>query len=631
MKFMLQCLSSFLIFALACTAPGIGADLQRPFDPVVVLGSQLNDFVSADTGHVFVYAYRGGNWAQIPFQIDETDNGGYFAIHNGMLDNKDEICFMAADMGDSVGDNRWIADMTSTLYQRYQVCAIDSSELPARKAYAYIYRSTTISRDFTPYMSYKTSTIGRSDTVKALTYTYGHSKDAIPDYLSIRNGSTASPDLMDRWKIRFKGAYQFFLPYEESEVTALRDTMIYVRQGPVRVIHKKVYAIYFYTITEPVDHLPLTMTFYPRCAKINLIEESLGQDMGMTRMRQTVDYLPNISGSKFHWLNGSDIPIDGNLDNLGDKTLPTPSVNWFMLQGEFGAIVTTASMKPIPNTKQTLYYLDDQVKKTADLHTNTGDSLSFGESGIQLEAVEDAVIQTENQDLAATFYYVPEYHTAAWGDSVADYMRHPLKITVMPRTNTVIPVELAAFSARLNQGAVILNWSTASETNNYGFDIDRKCGACSDWQKIAFVKGNGTSQTYHVYTYKDETPSQGINSYRLRQIDTDGRSSYSKTVTVRISLPQTLQLEQNYPNPFNPHTEIAFQIPEGASERVQLSLFNLLGQKIIMLIDEEMPAGYHKITWDGRDDRGQQVVSGAYLYRLQMGNQVMTRKMIKMQ
>ncbi len=631
MKFMLRYLCIIWICALACTAPGIAADLQRPFDPVVVLGSQLPDFFNADTGHVFVYAHRLGSWTQIPFQIDETDNGGYFALHNGRLDNQDEICFMAADMGDSVGDNRWIQDLTSTLYQRYQVCAIDSSVTPHQKAYAYIYRSNTISRDFTPYMSYATSAIGRSDTVKALTYSYGHSADAIPDFLSIRNGAVSTADLMDRWKIRFKGKYQFFLDYEESEVTALRDSMVFVRKGPVRIIHKKVYAIYFYTIPQPVDHLPLTMTFYPRSARIDLLEESLGQEMGMHLMRQTVDYLPAIAGSKFHWLNGADIPIDGTLDNLGDKTLPTPAVNWFMLQGEFGSIATTATMNPIPNTKQTLYYLDDKNKKTADLHTNTGDSLSYGESGIQLERVGDAVIQTENQNLAATFYYVPEYHTAAWGDSVADYTRHPLQIVVMPRTNTVIPVELAAFSAKSHQGKVILNWSTASETNNYGFDVERKAGQSGDWQKIAFVKGNGTTTISHTYTCSDENPAPGSNSYRLRQIDSDGICTYSKTVTLRISLPQALQLEQNYPNPFNPHTGIGFQIPEGRDEHVQLTVFNLLGQKIVMLVDEPKSPGYHTIPWDGCDERGQQVVSGAYLYRLQTGNQVITRKMIKMQ
>ncbi|MEJ2637423.1 MAG: FlgD immunoglobulin-like domain containing protein [Calditrichia bacterium] len=77
-------------------------------------------------------------------------------------------------------------------------------------------------------------------------------------------------------------------------------------------------------------------------------------------------------------------------------------------------------------------------------------------------------------------------------------------------------------------------------------------------------------------------------------------------------------LEQNYPNPFNPTTEIGFQLP--AEERVELSIFNGLGQKVRTLVNEVMPAGTHKVTWDARDGRGNRLASGMYIYRIKAGN-----------
>ncbi|MBN2357386.1 hypothetical protein JXO59_14830, partial [candidate division KSB1 bacterium] len=121
-----------ILGSLLVAAANVAAmDLMRPYDPVIVQGKHLPTFLSADTSRIFVYAYKNNAWSQIPFQIDEVDGGGYFATHNAHLDTTDEICFMAADMGDSAADNQWIPNYSSMLYQRYQVCATDTSETPA--------------------------------------------------------------------------------------------------------------------------------------------------------------------------------------------------------------------------------------------------------------------------------------------------------------------------------------------------------------------------------------------------------------------------------------------------------------------------------------------------------------------
>jgi hypothetical protein len=629
-----------LLLAMGIQTALFGADLQRPYDPVVIQGSQMADFLGADTSDIFVYAYKDGGWQQIPFQIDQIDSVtaeqgySYFAPHNGMIDARDELCFMAGDMGDSVADNRWIGDISSTLYQRYQVAAWDTSVAPARKAYAYVYRSGTITPAFSLYMDYQAGAVGRSDTVRAVSYTYGQSGDAIPDYLSLKSGETSGPDILDRWKIRFKGSIGpgFGLPsYIESEESALRDTSVQVRVGPVRVIHEREYELIWQGIDIGIS-LSLESIFYPWSYKIDLIKESLPGYLGMTEMRQTVDYLPNISGSLFHWSKGTDIPVDGVLDAFADKTFEVPGVNWYMVQGDFGTAATVFDLDPIEGTQLSLYYIDDASKThgaTRDGIGDTGDSMAYAESGVQLAALTQSIDITD-ENLSATFYYLPEYHTAAFGDSLAGYTEHPLKVVVMPRTNTVIPVEMGALKAQTVKEAVRLDWTTVSESNNYGFDIERR-SAAEGWKKIGFVKGHGTTQTAHAYFFLDEKPETGTLYYRLKQIDLDGRVSFSQEVAIDIQLPQTLALEQNYPNPFNPGTDISFQLPASTQQRVSLVVYNLLGQKIITLVDKQLDAGTHHIFWDGRDERGLNVVSGAYLYRLQMGEQILTRKMIKMQ
>ena len=629
-----------LLLAMGIPALLMGADLHRPYDPVVVRGDRMSAFLGADTGDVFVYAFKEGAWKPIPFQIDQVDKDSigldsYFALHNAVIDTSDELCFMAADMGDSVADNRWIADINSTLFQRYQIAAWDTSVVPARKAYAYVYRSAVLTPAFTPYMAYKKGAVGRSDTVRADSYIYGQNGDAIPDYLSLRSGESNGPDILDRWKIRFKGSIGpgFGLPsYIESEQSALRDTSLLVRKGPVRVLHRRVYELIWQGIDIGIT-LELESMFYPWSYKIDMVKESLPGYLGMTEMRQTVDYLPSVSGSLFHWSKGADILVDGVPDAFADKTFEVPGVNWYMVQGDFGSAATVFDLDSVPGTQLSLYYVDDSNKShgvTRDGIGDTGDTLAYADSGVQLSALTQS-IDISDQNLSATFYYLPAYHTAAWGDSLAVYTRSPLKVVVMPRTNTVIPVEMTALKASLVKGAVRLEWTTVTESNNYGFDVERRNAADAQWKKIGFLKGQGTSQTAHGYEFTDARPGTGTNYYRIKQIDLDGRATLSSEVTVEIQLPENLELGQNYPNPFNPGTDIAFKVPSGAQQRVSLAIYNLLGQRIATLVDQQLEPGTHYLHWDGRDDRGQNVVSGAYLYRLQMGQEILTRKMIKMQ
>ena len=187
-----------------------------------------------------------------------------------------------------------------------------------------------------------------------------------------------------------------------------------------------------------------------------------------------------------------------------------------------------------------------------------------------------------------------------------------------------LPVELTTFSASITNNKVTLNWHTAIEVNNHGFDIERSPvnDQSSVWNKIGFVAGSGNSNSTKSYSYKDTNVSIGKYSYRLKQIDNDGQFEYSKTIEVDLnSIPTEFLLEQNYPNPFNPTTNISYALP--CSGLVQIKVFNLLGKEIATLINEEKKAGTYKINWNAAN-----LPSGVYLYRIQAGSFIQTKKMI---
>ena len=194
--------------------------------------------------------------------------------------------------------------------------------------------------------------------------------------------------------------------------------------------------------------------------------------------------------------------------------------------------------------------------------------------------------------------------------------------------NSIIPVELVSFSANISNNSVNLNWITASELNNSGFDLERRNERSEEWVNIGFVNGNGTTSESHSYSFVDNNLLTGKYSYRLKQIDFDGSFTYSKEIEVDLSLPQTFSLEQNYPNPFNPSTTIKYAIPNvtvsGAEgSRVILKVFDILGNEVATLVNENKTAGNYEVNFDAKN-----LSSGTYFYKLQAGSSVETRKMI---
>ena len=185
-----------------------------------------------------------------------------------------------------------------------------------------------------------------------------------------------------------------------------------------------------------------------------------------------------------------------------------------------------------------------------------------------------------------------------------------------------IPVELTSFTANVVEGNVILNWITATELNNSGFDIEKSIDN-STWNKIGFVDGNGTSTEIHNYSFADQTPFVGTSYYRLKQIDFDGTTEYSNIIEVTFGAISEFALDQNYPNPFNPSTKINYSIKEKSN--VELKIFDLLGGEVATLVNEEKSPGNYEVIFDASN-----LSSGVYLYTIKAGSFVQTRKMMLM-
>jgi len=172
----------------------------------------------------------------------------------------------------------------------------------------------------------------------------------------------------------------------------------------------------------------------------------------------------------------------------------------------------------------------------------------------------------------------------------------------------IIPVELTSFTAAVKENEVTLNWVTATETNNQGFEIERNSG--SGFQNIGYVAGFGTSTEIHSYSFVDASLNQGSYSYRLKQVDLDGTFEYSDVVEVDVTVPDVFALEQNYPNPFNPSTKIDFSL--AVDSKVSLKVFDVLGQEVATLINTNLVAGSHNVDFNAAS-----INSGVYFYRIE--------------
>ena len=246
--------------------------------------------------------------------------------------------------------------------------------------------------------------------------------------------------------------------------------------------------------------------------------------------------------------------------------------------------------------------------------TTSGTTTGIG--GGTITVTEDIGEPTDSMQTESTFTSRGWDFTSTWNINGTTNGGYPYLQSAVP-----LPVELTTFTGVNLGNKIELQWNTATEVNNYGFEIQRSkvssqksdignqsAIANRKWAKIGFVKGRGNSNSPKNYSYIDDNPLSGTVEYRLKQIGNNGNFKYSQIVTVN-SLPTKFELYQNYPNPFNPTTAISYQLP--AFSHVTLKIYDVLGREVETLVNKNKPAGKYTVEFNGEG-----LASGVYFYKL---------------
>lgn len=189
-----------------------------------------------------------------------------------------------------------------------------------------------------------------------------------------------------------------------------------------------------------------------------------------------------------------------------------------------------------------------------------------------------------------------------------------------------LPVELQLFTAEVfDENKIKLHWETATEKNNYGFEIQRR-RAGEDWEKIKFVSGAGTVNKKIEYSFIDTVMGATEVDYRLRQVDLGGNFSFSHVIKVNLKFPNEYILDQNYPNPFNSTTVIEYSLPQ--EDRINLSIYDVTGRLVKTVVDQEQVAGHYAVNWDGKNSTGVQLPTGIYYCVLRTSNNIFSKKIV---
>jgi hypothetical protein len=300
---------------------------------------------------------------------------------------------------------------------------------------------------------------------------------------------------------------------------------------------------------------------------------------------------------------GTNTGLDYNLNLVADKLASIPS-DWNNLVLQL--VLTESHIPEVWFVLDTVNFvnrlmLPDENGSPIDMITNN--SLQ-----VDLNFILDATWVADNCELVAFIQNL---------DTKEILQGSKVKLTdLMP-----VPVELTSFTASANSAGVLLNWTTATEINNHGFEIERSQDN-ETFYRIGFVEGTGTTTEIQSYSFVDDIEYSGVKTYyyRLRQVDLDGRSQYSDAVNVDFDIPKDFVLSQNYPNPFNPSTKITYALP--SQSPVVIKVYDLTGQEVITLVDEVKEAGTYEINFNALN-----FSSGVYIYQMRAGDFSSVKKM----
>ena len=637
----------FLVFILSFTAASyadiIPKDLlNRKFEPIVVKANSMQALWGLSISQLFLYAYDAdlAAWRIVPFQIDERNNttGSYHEVDDGILDSNEEIVFMLKSLGDKVPVDLWRQDTDLT-----RICIEVVDTLRNQKGWVYLYHSASIDDFlFEDYMAYD----AENDKVLSKYYEVGFDPGfGLPtNYTITEMGGGTNVDILDRFKVRILVDSDIGkIPINEDnikmqEILPFFNSKVRFRRNMVVKIELKVT---FGFITIPIELGPyeFPIDFYPYCMRgvfeipLKFDDAPIDVNPKIKSMRTSNDYGINSIGMYFYnFFNSSQQTanlIDGIGTNTGiDRTLVVPGYNWMMVTGAPGTVLNINFVSDIGDSQE-LYFWDSFTGGSMVGVVGIGDTRTQGDSGILISGNNI----TGSFILGLTTYFLPPIENIVLSKSSGSFLATPMELGETLQANVASPpvvnsiteqiplaVELADFYAIASKRDIQLHWRTVSETNNIGFELQRKSESVS-YIDIAFIPGQGTITQPHDYSFTDFEVSGGKYFYRLKQIDNNGSFMYSDEIEVILAIPTDFALLQNYPNPFNPTTTLEFEL--ATDGLVKLNIYNLAGQFMTTAFNQQKPAGRYRVQINAEN-----WPSGIYFARLRAGGKVLTRKML---
>jgi Lamin Tail Domain/Secretion system C-terminal sorting domain len=310
--------------------------------------------------------------------------------------------------------------------------------------------------------------------------------------------------------------------------------------------------------------------------------------------------------------------------------------SYYGIQGSAGSNSSAADLPFTPNdtgtfslsaTSDKVALVDNQTDLAVDDPTSNSDVIDFVGYG-NADAYEGSAAASSPSN-TESIRRLDNSGNQTYGSNGSgwdsDDNANDFYVATTDNTSPPLPVELSTFTAKANKLGIQLNWSTATEVNNYGFEIQRSVvseqQSAESWVKVGFVKGNGNSSSPKSYSFVDNNPLSGKVEYRLKQIDNDGQYKYSNIVEVSFSNPLRFALFQNYPNPFNPSTIIKYQISKAVY--VSLKVYDVLGRRVASLVNKNEQPGNYSVRFNA-----EKLSSGIYYYQLKAGNYRQVKKLL---
>lgn len=444
-------------FGLGAFAQG-AKTLDRPWQPVVLDAGAFPELHATPVEHIHVFAYRsspeGGVWERIPFQIDEKDSADYFSFpHNRVFDGFDQLVFMARDMGDQAPPEAWVDDVASRGHPRIEIEVRDGLD-PTQKAWAYLYVSSSLASQ--PSFSYGLSVNWKSpdsNWVETNAYAVGFAPSGLIGDARIKpEGGGTGVHLVDTQKLRMVGpfrhqALKFYLgktgnpPGNERDFFRRVPDSTKVIGGEVRVVVREWVQLWIMGVMPLPVGFPLTTYFYPYSVSFGGAIDSTSMpadtEIWLDLVRQSLDLTPQAQGMRFYNAYNSDgLLVDGVPDSPV-TTLQTPGLDWAMVTGEQGTIVTLTRV-PRLGSQQQLYYWDNVSGGSADgTHQflwggDTGDGVSYGDFGYMFTGDSFGVALS----FELTGYFLPGNQQPSVGEALRQWTAAGIVVNVAAQTYT---------------------------------------------------------------------------------------------------------------------------------------------------------------------------------------------------